>query len=116
VRARGVRANKVITGIGIGVLVTPVAVFLAVASGGAGHGHYEFARLFFPYTMLLTRLPDDTITLPLMVLALAQFPLYGAIIGLAASKARTALAVILLLSVHTVAVVLCFSGMIPNFS
>lgn len=110
------RAINFSAGIGIGVLITPVAVTLAVMSGGAGHGHYEFARLFFPYTMLLTRLVGDTITLPLMALALAQFPLYGEIIGFAKSKGSAAIAAVLLVVAHTIAVIVCFSGAIPNFS
>jgi hypothetical protein len=108
--------GKVVAGALVGVLVTPAAVALAVVSAGAGHGHYEFARLFFPFTMLLTRLAGDTITLPFVALALVQFPLYGAVIGLAASKGRIALAVVPLLVVHAVAAALCFSGLIPNFS
>ena len=110
------KALPVLVGVGIGVLITPVAAILAVLSSGAGHGHYEFARLFFPYTMLLTRLQGDTITLPLLALALVQFPLYGAILGITGSKRRAALAGVLLLVVHTVAVIVCFSGAIPNFS
>jgi hypothetical protein len=105
-----------LAGVGIGVVITPVAVMLAIISGGAGHGHYEFARLFFPYTMLLTRFVGDTITGPLIGLALAQFPLYGAVIGITRSKPSAAVAGVLLLVAHTVAVVLCLSGVIPNFS
>jgi len=103
-------------GLLVGVLVTPVAAVSAVGSAGAGHGHYEAARVLFPCTMLLTRMAGDTITLPLLVLALAQFPCYGATIGFAASKGRTALALVPLLAAHVAAVVLCFSGVIPNFS
>jgi hypothetical protein len=113
---RVVNVVNVIVGVGAGVLITPVAAFLAVLSGGAGHGHYELARLFFPYTMLLTRLAGDTITLPLILLALAQFPVYGAVLGIARSRSRVVAAGGLLLAGHTIAVVLCFSGLIPNFS
>ena len=77
VRPYGVQAAKVTVPVLIGVLVTPIAAVLAIASAGAGHGHYEFARLFFPYSMLLTRLAGDTITPPLMALALAEFPCTG---------------------------------------
>jgi hypothetical protein len=111
------RVNTVAIGIAIGVAITPLAAVLAIASGGAGHGHYEFTRLFFPYTMLLTRVAGDTITLPLIVLALAQFPIYGAVIGACARRHHEAiLAGGVLLVAHTVAAVLCFSGIIPNFS
>lgn len=111
------QAGKVIVGVLIGVLLTPIVATLAIASAGAGHGHYEFARLFFPYSMLLTRLTGDTITPPLIVLALAQFPLYGLAVGLAAWKGRVAwFAVAILVVAHAIAVALCFSGKIPNFS
>jgi hypothetical protein len=111
------QAVKVIVCVLIGVLVTPIAAVLAIASAGAGHGHYEFARLFFPYSMLLTRLTGHTITDPLIALALAQFPLYGVAVGLAVSKGRAWWCAVALLAVaHAIAVVLCFSGMIFNFS
>jgi ABC-type glycerol-3-phosphate transport system permease component len=64
-----------------GILATPIATLLAFMSAGAGHGGYEFARLFFPYSMLLTLIADDTITIPLIVLALAQFSIYGLLLG-----------------------------------
>jgi hypothetical protein len=106
-----------VIGFVIGVAFAPVAAMLAVQSGGAGHGCYEFAGLFFPYTMLLTRLTGDTITLPLIALALAQFPMYGAAIGMCARRRWVAIRVSwVLLIAHAVAVVFCFSGLIPNFS
>jgi hypothetical protein len=111
------RKISVIVGLGLGVAITPLAITLAIISGGAGHGHYEFARALFPYTMLLTRVSGDTITMPLIVLALAQFPTYGAVIGACSHRH---LAVILvgatLLFAHTLVAVFCFSGIIPNFS
>jgi hypothetical protein len=99
-----------------GVLLTPVAVFLAILSGGGGHGHYEFARLFFPYTMLLTRVTGDIITTPLMGLALFQFPVYGAAIGYAAVHRRALWTFVSIAVVHAIAAGFCFSGLVPNFS
>jgi hypothetical protein len=111
------KTNRAVLCFVIGILVTPVAVFLALLSGGAGHGHYELAKLFYPYTMLLTRYANDTITFPLILLALLQFPLYGAIIGLAAWKKPIGLVVALpIIVVHALFVAMCFSGLIPNFS
>jgi hypothetical protein len=110
------RAGPLIIGVAAGVLVTPAAVVLAVLSAGAGHGHYEAARALFPYTMLLTLLSGDTITLPLIALALVQFPLYGLALGLAAGKGRLAWALLLLSAAHAVAALACFSGAVPNFS
>jgi hypothetical protein len=90
---------------------------LALFSGGAGHGHYELAKLFYPYSMLLTRSTHDTVTAPLILLALLQFPCYGAIISLAAWRKLVAFAVgLVIIVVHAIAVQKCFSGVIPNFS
>jgi hypothetical protein len=107
---------KVFLGTLSGLLITPIALFLAIASGAAGHGNYIFARLFFPYSMLLTLIQNDTITLPLVLLALVQFPLCGAVIGFAAAKKHTLYAVGPLLVAHSVAAGFCFAGVIPNFS
>jgi hypothetical protein len=99
----------------IGILVTPVVVFLAILSGGAGHGDYAFAKLFFPYSMLLTFYVNDTITAPLIVLALVQFPLCGTIIGIAA-RAQYRLAFVLAVDIaHAFFATICFSGCLPNF-
>jgi len=115
-RSRRSCLRKSLTGVAIGVVLTPIAAVLAVVSGGAGHGDYLLARLLFPYTMLLTRLTGDVITVPLVVLALAQFPIYGAIMGVAFSRpSATAISVFVVVS-HLVAAGLCFSGMLPNFS
>jgi len=108
--------KAVIIGLGIGVLITPVAAMLAIISGGAGHGHYELARLLFPYTMLLTLIAGDFITVPLRILALVQFPIYGAFIGAFAPKRQAWAIGAILFAVHALAAALCFSGVIPNFS
>jgi hypothetical protein len=108
----------------IGILVTPIATFLAIASAGGGHGHYVFAKVFFPYSLLLPHFfPDrmaefpNSITLPWIILALIQFPLYGIAIGLATQKKLAGhLVCWLILLVHTIGVAMCFSGVIPNFS
>ena len=118
-RAHGAWFRLVTIGVGmaIGAVITPVAAMLAIVSGGAGHGHYEFARLFFPYTMLLTRVADNRITIPLIVLALAQFPIYGALVGICGRKIWLGILIGgLLLAAHVIAAALCFSGLIPNFS
>jgi len=100
----------------IGVLVTPIAVLLAIASAAGGHGHYVYAKLFFPYTLLMPHFfPDmtaeypDSITTPWIILALIQFPLYGLAIGLATQKRLAAYLVCsMILLVHAIGVALCF--------
>jgi hypothetical protein len=76
----------------------------------------EFARLFFPYTLLLTRWTGNTISLPLILLALAQFPLYGGLIGLCRDAKRAASVALLIFVAHAAAAAVCFSGAIPIFS
>ena len=97
-----------------GAVLTAPVMFLAVASAGAGHGHYSFARLFFPIPLLLTLATGDRITDPVV----AQFPLYGLLLGVGAAVRRRAfwftLAGIGLC--QGVATTLCFAGLVPNFS
>ena len=70
-----------------GILVTPIALFLAAMSGGAGHGHYVAARLCFPFTMASTYV-FETITIPFIALAVLQFPIYGLLIGRATKEKK----------------------------
>jgi len=106
-----------LVGLAIGIAVTFPAIILAWASAGAGHGDYLYARLFFPYTMLLTLAQDNTISLPLIVLGLIQFPSYGTIIGfgLYISKNKWLIPLVVTL-MHLAFAVACFSGLLPNFS
>ena len=70
-----------IFGICSGIIITPLVAFIAIVLAGAGHGSYSFAKLMFPFTMILTLLFNDTITYPLIGLALLQFPFYGYLLG-----------------------------------
>ena len=98
--------------IGAGVAITPAALFLAVMSGGAGHGHYVMARIMFPLPMLLT-LFSHNIGVVSVIMAIAQYPLYGAIIGL--STRRIALAVFVGIF-HAILMIIAFSGVLPYAS
>jgi len=51
-----------------------------------------------------------------MLLALAQFPLYGGIVGRCKERGWARSATVLLLGVHVIAAAVCFSGVLPNFS
>jgi hypothetical protein len=101
-----------------GMLITPVAGVLAIASGNMGHGGYGFARLLFPYSMLLTLATGGTITNPLIALAAAQFPIYGMLLCISTLISRRFFyfAAIGIAAIHLLAAAVCFSGMIPNFS
>ena len=94
----------------MGAVITPFALGAAIASAGAGHGDYLFAKLLFPYSMLLTSL-TGTITYPLIGLALIQFPLYGLVAGSYHAN-RTAISLSVL---HVTGAFLCFTSLLPNF-
>jgi len=57
----------------------PIALFLAYLSGGAGHGNYLMTKLLFPMPMALAILFGE-IFIPIIFLAVIQFPLYGYIL------------------------------------
>jgi|SRR5688572_19846029 hypothetical protein len=61
----------------VGFAVTFPAVFLAIISAGAGHGDYLWARLLFPYSMVLAMLTGSIGPISIGV-AFIQFPVYGA--------------------------------------
>jgi len=99
----------------IGVLLTPVCLLLAVGSGGAGHGDYFYAKLLYPYAMLVALL-FDSLVIPFILLAVPQFPLYGALCGLAAAKGLGLTAGLALIIMHALAVALCFLLAGSNFA
>jgi K+-transporting ATPase A subunit len=111
------RKNAIIVGAALGGLVTVPAIIMAIASAGGGHGNYNYAKMLFPYTMLLRPMTGNSITWPLILLALAQFHLYGAMIGACGKRWLLIVFVsIVLLAAHLIAVWFCLSGVIPNFS
>ena len=94
-------------GIISGVIIGSVAIVISVLIAGGGHGSYVPAKLFFPYTMLSTSY-IDVISLPFVVLAIAQFPLYGAVIGISGGRGKMFHVSAVIVSVHLIAVVMCF--------
>ncbi len=96
-----------------GGLLTLPLLFLAFLSSGGGHGDYLFARALFPVPMLLT---FNAVINPLsLIAALAQFPVYGWITGRALAKSEVQ-GPVAILALHVLAVIACFSGLLPNFS
>ena len=92
------------------VVVTPFAVIAAMISGGGGHGHYVAARVLYPLPILLAELLGG-LTVPLIVFALAQFPIYGVLGGSFWPKG-----LIWILAIHFIALAICFSGFVSGFS
>jgi hypothetical protein len=99
----------------ISLVVTPIALFLGVLSAGAGHGHYGMAKLLFPYTML-PAMVSGQISSFFILLAVAQFPAYGIVLGLANEKGRARLGAVVLSIAHTTAVVAVLLSVSENFS
>jgi hypothetical protein len=97
------------------LIVTLVALLLGIASGGAGHGNYFAAKLLFPYTML-TAAAFDYISLPFILLAVAQFPAYGIVLGGANEKGRVGRMAVILLTAHAAAVAAVLLIASENFS
>jgi hypothetical protein len=89
----------------ISLVATPICLFLGLVSTGAGHGNYLWARILFPYTMLST-LIFESITVPFMLLAIIQFPLYGIALEIARRRQRFLLMSVALLVLHSLAVVI----------
>lgn len=84
--ARTTEAMLVPLGVGLGA-----SVFFGVLSfllAGAGHGTYVPMILCFPYAMGLAAL-HGSIEIPHIALALLQFPVYGAVLGVTRFKGRT---------------------------
>ena len=90
------------------LLATPLLLFLAVVAAGGGHGTYWLAKMFFPWSMMSTAV-TKSITQPLIVLGIAQYPLYGIILDLARARSRFKPAALTLLAAHFSALMLAFS-------
>lgn len=103
-----------LAGAGLGFVISCPAFIAALLSMGGGHGHYSAARIFFPGPMLLT-LIEGQIGAICLVFALLQFPLYGLTLGWCFVR-ENYLPAAVLLALHVVATLACFSGAIPNFS
>lgn len=101
-------------GVGIGAIIAILAIFAAIVSGGAGHGTYIAASVLFPFSMLLARI-EGSIGPIGMTVGVLQFPLYGAVAGRAVAVRGNSY-FLPLTTVHLVAVLACFSGLLPNFS
>src|SRR5687768_11292368 len=77
------RKASISIGVAIGVLATPPAFILAMLSPG---GKYSAERLLYPLPILTSHLIETLFVTPwtariLTLLAILQFPIYGAVIG-----------------------------------
>ena len=90
------------------VLATPVLLLLVIGSAGVGHNKTEpvWPHVLFPFPFLAIKLLGDG-GLPLVLLLwVAQYPLYGVVLGLAAKRGwgLAGAALLALLVVHCLAV------------
>jgi hypothetical protein len=92
---------------GFGAALGIFAAQVSVVAAGGGHGSYFPAVVFFPFTMLSV-LVTESISIPAMVLALAQFPCYGLAIGSAMAGRHARLGAVLA-AVHGAAVLLALA-------
>jgi hypothetical protein len=92
----------------LGILLTPVFLFITVVLAGGGHGTYYAAKTFFPWSMMSTAV-TRSITQPLVVLAFAQYPIYFIMLDVARAKGGFRPAALALLAVHFMAIMLAFA-------
>jgi hypothetical protein len=90
----------------ISLVATPICLLMGIGSAGAGHGDYFLARILFPFTML-SAIIFDSITIPFLALAVAQFPIYGILLGRASVKSRLLPAAAAILITHALFVAAC---------
>ena len=93
---------------------TAVAICAGIASAGAGHGTYVAAKLLFPYTMFIGS-ALGSITVPLVVLAVVQYPCYSLILWFGVIRKRPVHAVVAIAIVHAVAIAVTLLSANENF-
>src|SRR5689334_14725699 len=65
----------------VGIALSVVSLGVAIQAAALGHGTYLPAILLFPWSMALSALAGS-IAIPLIILAVVQFPAYGVMIGM----------------------------------
>lgn len=82
-------------------LLTIPLLFVAILFMGGGHGTYIPAMALFPFGLISTIL-FDRITMPFVVLAIIQYPLYGLIIDKARQANKSKIVWPILIAVHII--------------
>ena len=90
------------------LVIEAISILISLGVAGAGHGSYFPAKIFFPFTMLSTFI-FQIIKPPFIILAVIQYPIYGAILVWAYFRNYMKPTTISLLAFHIVAVILCIS-------
>lgn len=87
------------------LFLTVPLLAVAAVSGGVGHGKYTLAVALFPYAALAVVVLDHFFnsTIPMIIIATVQFPLYGTLITISRGRVSDRIVVIALLALHVVA-------------
>lgn len=99
-----------LSGLLVGALVGGIAFLIGMFSVGPGNGSEVPSVLLFPFTRLLSAYFDPGMAV-LVGVALAQYPLYGAVIGLS-RPLRLGLACIVAVHVAAAALALYVLGLV----
>ena len=90
----------------IAIMLTPLMVAIAYLSAGFGHGNYIWAKILFPYTMIFAMIIGE-ISKYLIALMIAQFPIYGLILGIASLKDKCLKTALFMAAIHSSSVLAC---------
>ena len=101
-----VRSRSFYWPFGVSLLATPVCLLLGLASAGVGHGDYRLAMVLFPFTML-SAFAFNSITIPFIIVAVIQFPLYGILVGFANVRHKGLVTAACILGIHSVGAITC---------
>ncbi len=88
------------------LLVTAILLPVVAVSGGVGHGNYTLAIVLFPYAAVAVVELDQFFNsaVPMIVLALLQFPLYGTLISVGRGIVSDRIVFTAVLASHAIAV------------
>jgi hypothetical protein len=95
--------RKSVIGTLIGLVISPIPLYLAVQSMGAGHGDYRWAFVFFPVVTFVMLAGAHVWAIPF---ALLQYPVYGWFTGRCISKKHFIRIAVVLLIVHVIPLVI----------
>ena len=101
------RAKRLLIPVIVGVVLGVILGFVSLLAMAGGHGTYVPAALFFPAALLLS-IAVNVISKSALFVAAAQWPLYGAVLGLSARRGHARGAIICLTAVHALLTVACF--------
>jgi hypothetical protein len=100
-------AKRLLIPVIVGGVLGVILGFVSLLATAGGHGTYIPAALFFPAPLLLS-IAVNAISKPALFVAAAQWPLYGAVVGLSARRGHTRMAIICLAVVQALLAVACF--------